>query len=531
MTVSASQIFDFLDAHPAFDATRHEMSNAIFSVFRRNLRMIALGLFEADTPDALEAANAFRRVLSENLTVPIPFDHTMLDSVELLGDAESMGDRWGAGVRDAFDLARRAAQDLQKVESPVRRTLREIIAEQSAQSRSFRIICHRGARSHFESLFPSEGQLLGPNSFIHSLQDFRNAPIFDVLIKMGPLRSRGWGAVPDAVLSAPRYGKLEQVVWAGCRDEEDFGYDPAGRSDSATGTPDPQSGLGRNWSFRVLPPDGDDLEGHYASPDLDDLGLMMAARKVDRESTRAILVQIDSGHGILYPPLAQVISIALSADDSSAIAGRLPGETLEAGMLLIIPTLADADLGGPHADEGHYSRQWKSRLIQEASANPTKLIRSLKEAGIDLKLIGSAVRHWSYPASTVIHAPQQRKHFEALIRVLGLDQQQAAGGSRAPWWQHAWYEIAASRGEAIQSGMYGHELVEEELKKILGRMLPEIRVAAQSGNTFQFEIPAGTALAGRLKFYRVHSIEDGFRVPGQSLRTISELSAVEQWRN
>jgi len=49
---------------------------------------------------------------------------------------------------------------------------------------------------------------------------------FEVLIKMGPLRSKGWGSAPDAIVSAPRFGTLVQIVWAGCADEDDFGYDP-----------------------------------------------------------------------------------------------------------------------------------------------------------------------------------------------------------------------------------------------------------------------------------------------------------------
>jgi len=43
---------------------------------------------------------------------------------------------------------------------------------------------------------------------------------------VGPLRSKGWGSAPDAILSAPRFARLIQIVWSGCGDEEDFGYDP-----------------------------------------------------------------------------------------------------------------------------------------------------------------------------------------------------------------------------------------------------------------------------------------------------------------
>ena len=59
-------------------------------------------------------------------------------------------------------------------------------------------------------------------------KDYREVEPFDVLVKVGPLRSKGWGSAPDATLSAPRFAKMVQIVWSGCGDEDDFGYDPAG---------------------------------------------------------------------------------------------------------------------------------------------------------------------------------------------------------------------------------------------------------------------------------------------------------------
>ena len=36
--------------------------------------------------------------------------------------------------------------------------------------------------------------------FLHSVRDYNNTPPFGALLKVGPLRSAGWGAVPDAVI-------------------------------------------------------------------------------------------------------------------------------------------------------------------------------------------------------------------------------------------------------------------------------------------------------------------------------------------
>lgn len=532
MLVSTTQLLDFLQACPGFEATRQEVSNATFSIFRRTMRLIAINLFEAETGDALEVANAFRRLLSENLTVPIPFDDSLVRSVDILGDAEMIGERWGTEVRNAFRLARQAVLDLQSVENPARGALRTLVQEFAAQSTTFRIACYRGAKLHFESLFPNQTDLLTPETFIHSVQDYRRAPIFDVLIKMGPLRSRGFGAVPDAIVNAPRFGRLEQIVWAGCHDEEGFGYDPVSiPSRSEAGQADTPIGSRCEWRYRTVRLSQVAPGELMGMPDQDDLEILADARKSDRETSRAVLVQVDGNHGILYPPLAQILSLSPDVEGPDSIASRLPGETLAVGMFVVVSALDDLDLGALRADEGEYSRLWKQRLIDAYTQDPSAFVRKLRAAGVNLQLLHSAVRHWSRPPTRVIHAPQQRQHFEALIQVLGIDHEGVARSSRAPWWQYAWREIASSRGEAIQTGMQGQELAEEELRRILVRSLPALKIAAQTADSFNFDIPTGWTLSGRLKFHRVHAIEEGFQVPSQDLRTITELSMVEQWRS
>ena len=533
MALSVSQLFEFIDAHPTFEAVRHEVSNTVFSSFRRNVRLIAVSLFEADTPDALEVASEFRRILSENLTVPLPFDHSMLEALDLLGDASAIGERWGLTIRDAFKRARTAVLDLQNVENPARRALREIVQAQRDASRSFRIICYRAARPHFESLGSAGDQLFGPDVFLHSIVDYRNAPVFDVLIKMGPLRSRGWGAVPDALLTAPRFARLEQVVWSGCHDEEGFGYDPVEAPPEPADAPSPDSAApaNRRWHYTVLNQDGLVASDTQEMPDLDDLEILATTRRLEGETSRAVLVQIDGEHGIPYPPFTQVLSFAPDIEGSAAIATRLPSESLGVGMYIIVPALADVDLGGAQADEGSYSRQWKTRLVEAYFRDRAGLVNRLQHAGIELRLPHHAIRKWCTPASTVIHAPQQRRHFEALVRVLGLEEGDTPLASGIPWWRRAWYEIAVSRGEAIQVGMQHQEIVYEELTKILAELLPTIRSLAETADHFLLDIPSTKSLSGRLRFYRVRSIEEGFQVPTQYLRSISDLSTVELWRS
>jgi hypothetical protein len=143
------------------------------------------------------------------------------------------------------------------------------------------------------------------------------------------------------------------------------------------------------------------------------------------------------------------------------------------------------------------------------------------------------VKHWSKPASTVIHAPQQRRHFEILIKVLGISHDVTSRSSRAlsrPWWEYAWSEIGRARGEAIQTGMQEHEIIDEQLFLVLQELLPEIKRQAQAQDEFRIAIPDDRPLEGIVTFYKVRSVEEGFLVPETILKTICDLDRIEQWR-
>lgn len=534
MGVTTSEVFDFLDQHPTCSIDKYELHSAVFGGLRRGVRKIISRLSEHDEADFQEIANSLRTLLSEWLTVPIPFDGAIFESISAMGDPSTVEMRWGREIREAYDLARAAASAIQQTENPARLQLRDIIRQLRLESKQWRIYCHRRACAHFESILPDE--LIATDSFLHSVTDYRDAKPFDVLIKMGPLRSKGWGSAPDALLSAPRFGTLFQVVWAGCADEDDFGYDPliAGASrgsptSSNSETPDKARPV-TSWTRRVIH-FGDPASDIDASAESDELRLF---RELNRSSQmrRATLLQIDEEDGILYPPHSHVAAFDPNPDCEMPIAYRLPGETLSEGMFMIWRLLGTADLGGVHAGEGHYSRIWKDRLRDNFRYTPNDLLKRLREGGIELNYLRSRVREWCRPASTVIHAPQQMRHFEILIKVLGIKHDPAVSsrGLSRPWWEYAWSEIARARGEAIQTGMQEHEIVDEQLFAILNDLLPEIQSSAQMQAVFQIEIPADKPLEGAVRFYKVRSIEEGFLVPDTILKTICDLNTIEQWR-
>jgi hypothetical protein len=265
-----------------------------------------------------------------------------------------------------LDSALNAARELLRIENPVRARLQTVIRELRTTGRSFKIYCHKAARPHFESLFlPPIDAPLDAAVFLHSVRNYREADTFDTLIKVGPLRSRGWGAAPDAIKAAPRFATLIQIVWAGSSDEPGFGYDPVAPATGATaptGAPAADGGaLGNciSWTPHVTQIGNDDDLDAGQSPVEDEFQVFNKLNQPGQKR-RATLLHVDDGQGILYPPLARVISFDPSPAATEPIAQRLPGESLLDGMYVIRPMLGDVDIGGVRAEHGHYSRTWKS---------------------------------------------------------------------------------------------------------------------------------------------------------------------------
>lgn len=533
MTVTASQVFSFLEQHPTCSIEKHEIHLGVFSVLRRSIRLIVVRLREDGDDESQEIADRLRRLLSEWLTVPVSFDNALQEFVSALGDLDAVETRWGQEIRTAYNDACDAVRRLQRVENPARAEVRDAVRQFRRLGSAWRIYCHRRARPQFESIFADDP--LAPDVFLHSVKDYREAAPFDALIKVGPLRSKGWGSAPDAILSAPRFAKMIQIVWSGCGDEDDFGYDPAAITCGGTGAHAPGAAAARGvsravgWKRDVIKI-GDSAE-ITAIGDEDELKIFHALGRA-ADVRRATLIEIDEEDGILYPPHSQVSTFDPTPYADEPIGYRLPGETLAEDMFLIWPLLGTADLGGLRAGEGRYSRIWKERLREEARRAPDDLVRRLRAAGIELRNLRSCVRQWCRPPSTVIHAPQQRRHFKLLVHELGIDHDEATTPRtvRRPWWEYAWSEIGHARGEAIQTGMQEHEIIDEQLFAILNDLLPEIRRHGAAEPIFELEIPAGRDLTGAVRFYKVRSIEDGFLVPDTMLKVICDLDTVEQWR-
>ncbi|MGC8551034.1 MAG: hypothetical protein ACP5M4_15230 [Acidobacteriaceae bacterium] len=535
MTVAASAIFDFLASRSEHSVERHIVVSEAFSDLRRSVRRGVRELTAAGGQEALEVGGPLRRAILLWLTAPVHFDNSVLRAIQDMGEPEEIEGRWGRDVRGHFEAAIATARELAGAANPLRGIVLDVIRALRAEGRSFRIVCHKQSRHHFDQR-PEDPTAapLPEGAFIHTPADYRGSEPFDVLLKVGPLRSSGWGSAPDAIRTAPRFGTLVQVVWSGCHDQQGFGYDPLSPSASGGGgvaAASASNGPGGNLSAKWLASEvvhGDPSTGsRIGSEDEDDLEAYAQLGRADGLQ-RATLVQVDDSRGILLCPGAKVL--ALDADQQNA-GCRQAAEDIAQGTYIIWPVLDDASLGGHQANGGCYSPKWKEKLDDEARRNLDGLVKRLRDAGLGLATLKCCIENWRRQPSSVIRAPQQRHHFRILIDVLGVDfgPNEPVRGSRHAWWEYAWDEVRRSRGEAIKSGREDQDAADNELLKLIGGLRKEIK-AELGRQTFELPIPPGSRLSGKVSFYRVLAVEYGFEAPEEELRKFHELEEVEQWR-
>ena len=526
-----TRLFDFLAQSEIRLVEKHEVYSTKFSALRRSLRLIIILLRDEGDEEGGQLSDRLRALLSRWLTTPIEFDDSLLESIEAIGRGAGFETRWGANIGTAYKAACGAARALVNTTNPLREKLKELVDGLVGGGGSFRIYCHRSALVDFQFLDdPSIGTLQEGEIFLNTPLEYRMSDIFDVLVKVGPLRSRGWGAVPDAVLTAPRFNKLIQIVWAGCQDEPDFGYDPVSVSAEASlpsGFNPTGGACVMSWQTTTNQT-GEDRSATDLRPDEDDFQILSKLGRPE-ERRPCVLVHFVGQQGALYTPRAEVLSFDPDADGSIDFRSTVDG--LSRGMFLIEEPFHDSGPAGAQAEEGKYSGIWKQALVDKLLFDD-RFISKIRNDGIDLVNLEQSLCHWSKPSTSVVHAPQRQKHFEILMRNLDIEYSncEPAVSNQTRWWLAAWHEIAKTRGEAIQAGMKEHRIADGRLLEFLKARLPEIISQASVNETFYLEISSHDDLPEMILFQKIVAIEEGFLAPDCHLQTICDLEEFDQWR-
>lgn len=476
-----------------------------------------------------------QRQLAEWLTTPCSFQGDSADElIACLGELERLCASWGNEVRGHIETAVLAASLMAASETALQLETRGIIRALVAQNRDFRILCHRTARRHFQECLPQDERgLLGGRHFLHTAREYRDSSPFDVLLKVGPLRSEGWGSSPSAIMSAPRFHELVQIVWHSTSDDPRFGLDPVLGAMDATN----QSGIARpdlelpgaiRWDLTVRPC-GEEVgsEPTDEADGLDDLGLLSIVERDALQSYRsAVLVILGGSRGVLYPPGAFVLVFDPAAAGERRIGERQVSDDVGRGVFLVWPRIQEDAASEQAGANGRFQEAWRSRLSAELARDLGGFARRLREAGLNLAYPEAAARHWAKPPSTVIHAPKKRRHFDILMKVLGIPQ--VDGDTRS--WSEGWREVRRSRGEAIQAGMQEHARLMERCIQVLRAGGDLITAADRGSSEFGLKFNGEAGLYGTVHFLRIEAIEDGYRAPDGELRQIQDLDDTVRWR-
>lgn len=539
--MNTTELFSFFDKNDGFYIEKYEVSSIPFRVLCTSLRNIVLLLIETESELGQEIGNRIRILVSEYLTVPIPFTSSLTETLqELFPDVEMVRRLWGSDLAAYSVAAINSSIELQEQGNLLRKSTLDTIDSLLSSKESFKIFCHRRAREYFDLYDETQSnEDLNDEHFLYTLRDYNSSDPFDTLIKVGPMRTKGWGSAPDALITSPRFKKLIQITWRGSLDENGFGYDPVSLlrdedplKEGARVFPNHRNISRANWQSQTNQVGDNYEDAGVWIPGEDDLQILTNSQSNDGRRS-AILAQVDDLHGILYPPLSQILSYDNDFIGNKPFSKRLLNETLLEGMFIIHFTVDDVDLGGIHAKHGRYSELWKDKLNKRWRNEPEKLLQHLKEKGLELLYMRTAIRNWCEPPSSVIHAPQRSEHFRILWEVLDVESEsiQVEKTNSIPIWAMAWKEIRRSRGEAIQTGYHEHEIVEEHLIEILENLLPEIKQHASRGIGFRITLPVEFGIQGECYFYRVQGIEEHFTVPESEFKIIRELSLIDQWRN
>jgi len=523
-------LFDFLDGEQNHEIIRTEVHCETYRRLRSGMRSLSAELRESEGSEQ-ELSVRLGHLACSWLTAPLPFSGFPVELRAVLPSPAWVNASWGRPLVALYEDVLHAVDQLASEANPLADAMREFWRHAKESGRALRIYCYRRSRSAFDSTLRAESHSIANADYIHSLSDYRQAAIFDTLVKVGPLRATGWGAVPDAILTAPRFRSLRLFVWEGCADEAGFGYDPveSQRDSSSPGdavSTKPQTCCAwRNTTNVIGAP-----TSTGQSDVLDDLTDYQRASS--SEALRAAtLVHLDGAKGILYPHGSKALSFDPAPRDVDAIALRTVDEVLAVGMFTIEPSVSDVDLGRVSAGQGRYSSIWKQKLARMNSADSLDLFFKLSDAGIDLENLSAAIDHWCKPPSTVIHAPKKMQHFKSLIAALDLEADNDIKTAKAPpFWRLAWDEIKHSRGHAIQAGYEESEIIAGELREILAKQIAQLAERAESGVSFEIPIPVETGIRGHFKFHRITTIEEGFRAPASVTRQLLELDTFEPWR-
>jgi hypothetical protein len=319
--VRALEFFRFLDQNPVGLINRVELIDSRFDLLRHQLSKLIVELFEVDDQRSNEIASRLRALLSGWLTAPVKFDDGLRQDLKsiLPWSQTEIAARWGRDCSLMFSSVLEIASSMAGQPSPMRTAVLNALMNLST-GEEFRIYCHRADQRHYAAIeWPDGRSVIRPEHFLSTATSYRDLCPVNLLIRCGPLKSKGWNRTPDAVLTAPRQINITQIVWQGCSDDSDFGYDPTDPSSEMQ-----HQELRRRWhrSVKTFQTDCQYFNVAREFSPIDSFALIWQPRARD-EIRSSTLVEICSGRGILFPSRSAVLSFDPLSGDTEALSQRI----------------------------------------------------------------------------------------------------------------------------------------------------------------------------------------------------------------
>lgn len=525
MPVSTTARLQFLEKNPPIQEL-YIGESPLFSAIRHHMRVLYSALYQPEG-DAYQNEQALMLSfeMKKWLTSPLMPDIGLFLRCGLADDGLTRR-LWGGQIAQTVellkDLIARYAEEGSVLNTEFVRLFIDLAGEYSEDR--IRIWCHHKERDLFRDLLEGLADL-EDGVFVSTLAEYRKSPPADALIRFGPLRTRGFGNAPEALITSPSYCRLVRLVWAGLTDEEGFADDPVLPTHNY---------LAALRSARTLVTGNPEaVTGLAETKPVDDLVILDQKGPAGKLLHRCVLVELPAEYGVLLRPGSRLLVFSPHCADAEAIGYRHIGD-IEAGDYLLIHD-ADADLGEVSVDaaKAPLAALWKKVLADAWRRHPGACIQKMQQAGIGLRDLSRAVQKWTAMNGTVIRAPLRKKHFEALLtKVLDpeLIPPMVVDGRTVPGWRRAWAEVEATRVTAIQHGAVENAIVNEQLVTELRKDLPAIRSMISLDDVYRHLLQPESGLTGSVAFKPVISLSPDFAAPAEQLEKPLKLPIAEQYR-
>lgn len=393
----------------------------------------------------------------------------------------------------------------------------ESLTDDCKQTEKIKIYCHRSEVNLIRRYCSELGIELSTESFITTKTEYLNCSNFDTLVLIRPIRSYGWAKLPAILITAPVFNNLIQIKFDFIDNDMQIADDPI--------LPDVnyhELAYRVELEPRILNyPKIDKLSLQFDESSLEELFNFESSRPFKNDS-ECIAFICDREQEILYSLGSRLVTFDNAFQ--TPVLGEKKAYQVHAGEFLVIQQLS-AETSTASIDAFKLAPLWKAQLAKELNWSYESLISKCRMAGIQLKSLDAALKHWSSQKDTVLHAPQSQEHFKALIQHV-LPSGTLGGGT----WEHAWAEIRSYRGKAIQDGRDLNESLRHEIIEALKDEIDCIMSLAKYQDHFEVNLDSDWGGAGVLIFSKVRSISTGYISPREKQGILLDPGSIDLFR-